>query len=57
MCFKSEEDVDHLLKVNPLIRVGGKRVSFARAQNQGGAVSHDVEGKSKAPMVRCSQTY
>lgn len=30
--FKHKEDVDHLLKVNPEMRVRGKTVSFARAR-------------------------
>lgn len=41
-----EEDMEYLLKLNPDIKVGGKKMFFARARKQG-----FVGAKGKPPVV------
>lgn len=49
--FKHVEDIEHLLKVNAVIKMRGKRVSFERAQKHREVVSREVGGKGKANMA------
>lgn len=48
--YKREEDVDHLLKVNLVIKVCGKRVTLARARKFG--ASREVGSKGKAILYQ-----
>lgn len=47
ICFKSEEDVEYLLRENPKIKVGGRKVFFARPLKQG---SSGAKGKVPAKL-------
>lgn len=48
--YKNEKDVEHLQKLNPKIKVEGRKVSMVRVQRDGSPRPHPVADKGKAPM-------